>query len=326
MIVGKAQERQRKIIGAVLVAAIATLAAQSPAADKLRVGNPAPSVFAFAAIEVGIQTQIFLNHGIDAQDVEFVGAAHEQQGLVAGNIDVALGSGLDMAGIVKGVPSKAVAVMYGAPRDLCVIVLPNSPIHDPSQLKGKTIAVSGPVSLTAWVAKELSNRQGWGPNGVALAGVGSLDAMAAQVFSGNADAAVYATGNAYLLQSQGRVRILTTMDTIVPNFLTHVIYASNDLIARDPDLLRRFLKGWLETIAFMKAHEDDTLRITDKLTQLTPELGRRVYREEMPLFSLDGRFDNNALEVVRRTFTDLALLNNPPDMNALYTEDFLPSR
>jgi len=76
----------------------------------------------------------------------------------------------------------------------------------------------------------------------------------------------------------------------------------------------------------MKAHEDDTLRITDKLTQLTPELGRRVYREEMPLFSLDGRFDNNALEVVRRTFTDLALLNNPPDMNALYTEDFLPSR
>jgi len=313
-------------LGILLFAAVTMTALPSHAADKLRVGNPAPSVFAFTALEVGIQEQIFLKHGIEAQDIEFVGAAHEQQGLVAGNIDVALGSGLDMAGIVKGVPAKAVAVMYGAPRNLCVIVLPNSPIRAPSQLKGKTIAVSGPVSLTAWVAKELSNREGWGPNGVTLAGVGSLETMAAQLFSGNADASVYATDSAYLLQSQGRVRILLTMDKVVPDFLTHVIYASNELIAHNPDLLRRFLQGWFETIAFMKTHEDDTLRITNKLTSLTPALGRRVYQEQMPIFSTDGRFDPKALEVVRRTFTDLALLDTAPDMNALYTEDYLPSR
>ena len=322
----KAQNWERTTAGILCLAGIIMAASQSLAADILRVGNPAPSVFAFTAFEVGIQQQIFLTHGIEAKDIEFVGAAHEQQGLVAGNIDVALGSGLDMAGIVKGVPAKAVAVMYGAPRNLCVIVLPNSSIKDPSQLKGKTIAVSGPVSLTAWVAKELSNRQGWGPNGVTLAGVGSLETMAAQLFSGNADASVYATDSAYLLQSQGRVRILLTMDKVVPDFLTHVIYASNKLLARDPDLLRRFLQGWFETIAFMKTHEDDTLRITNKLTRLTPDLGKRVYQEQMPMFSVDGRFDRKALAVVRRTFTDLALLDKSPDMNGLYTEDYLPSR
>jgi len=59
---------------------------------------------------------------------------------------------------------------------------------------------------------------------------------------------------------------------------------------------------------------------------LTPDLGKRVYQEQMPMFSADGRFDQKALEVVRRTFTDLALLDKPPDMNGLYTEDFLASR
>ncbi len=300
--------------------------AQSSAADKLRVGKPEPTGFDFSPVEVGIETGIFPKYGIDAESVAFGGAAREQQALVAGSIDLALGSGLEMTAIVKGAPEKAVAAMYGAPRNMCVIVLPNSPITDASQLKGKTIAVSGPASLTAWVAKELSNRQGWGPEGVKLVGLGSLEGMTAQLFSGNVDASVDSTENAYLLQSQGRARILVSMGKIVPDFATHVIFASNDLIAHNPDLLRRFLKAWFDTIAFMKSHEDDTIRITDKVTGLTPAIAKIVYEEQMPMFSLDGRFDPKALDVVQRAFSDLALLNEPPNMKALYTEEYLPSK
>jgi NitT/TauT family transport system substrate-binding protein len=313
-----------------ILAALAGLAflAAAPclAADKLRIGKPEPTGFDFAPVEVGIETGIFAKHNIEAESIAFGGAAREQQALVAGSIDIALGSGLELSAIVKGAPEKAVAAMYGAPRNMCIIVLPNSPIKDPSQLKDKSIAVSGPASLTAWVAKETSNRQGWGPNGVKIVGLGSLEGMTAHLFSGNVDASVDSTENAYLLQSQNRARILISMGQVVPEFLTHVIFASNDLIARNPDLLRRFLVSWFEIIAYMNAHEDETLRITNKVTGLTPELAKIVYKEQMPMFSLDGRFDPKALAVVERTFSDLALLDKTPDMKTLYTEEFLPSR
>jgi ABC-type nitrate/sulfonate/bicarbonate transport system substrate-binding protein len=215
-------------------------------------------------------------------------------------------------------------VYAGAPRNMCIIVLPNSPVKDPSQLKDKTIAVSGPASLTAWVARETSNREGWGPNGVKLVGLGSIEGMTAQLFSGNVDASVDSTENAYLLQSQGRARILIGMGKVVPDFLTHVIFASNELITRDPGLVRRFLMASFEIIAYMNAHEDETIRITDKVTGLTPEITKIVYQEQMPMFSLEGRFDPKALAVVERTFADLALLDKAPDLKALYTEDYLP--
>jgi len=301
-------------------------AAPCLAADKLRIGKPEPTGFDFAPVEVGIETGIFAKNNIEAESIAFGGAAREQQALVAGSIDIALGSGLEMSAIVKGAPEKAVAAMYGAPRNMCIIVLPNSPVKDPSQLKGKTIAVSSPGSLTAWVAKEMSNRQGWGPDGVKLVGLGSLEGMTAQLFSGNVDASVDSTENAYKLEAQHRARILVSMGKVVPEFLTHVIFASNNLIAHNPDLLRRFLKSWFETIVYMNAHEDETIRITDKVTGLTPEIAKTVYHEQMPMFSLDGRFDPKALAVVERTFSDLKLLDKQPDMKSLYTEEYLPAR
>src|SRR5579871_6399426 len=219
-IVGTRSPRPRLSAIAMLIALALVSAATARAADTLRVGKPEATGFDFAPVEIGIETGIFAKRGIEAESIAFGGAAREQQALIAGSIDIALGSGLEMAAIVKGAPEKAVAAMYGAPRNMCVIVLPNSPVKDPSQLKDKTIAVSGPASLTAWVAKELSNRQGWGPNGVKLVGLGSLEGMTAQLFSGNVDASVDSTENAYLLEAQGRARILIGMGKVVPNFLT----------------------------------------------------------------------------------------------------------
>lgn len=321
------RKRRHHALATIMMLALTLLAAVSAqAAEKLRIGKPEATGFDFAPVEIGIETGIFAKRGIEAESIAFGGAAREQQALIAGSIDIALGSGLELAAIVKGAPEKAVAAMYGAPRNMCVIVLPKSPVTDPSQLKDKTIAVSGPASLTAWVAKELSNRQGWGPNGVKLVGLGSLEGMTAQLFSGNVDASVDSTENAYLLEAQGRARILIGMGKVVPNFLTHVIFASDDLIAHNPELVRRFLKAWFETISYMNAHEDETIRISGKVTGLPPEIGKRVFEEQMPMFSLDGRFDRKALAVIERTFGDLALLDKTPDMQTLYTEEYLPSR
>ena len=48
--------------------------------------------------------------------------------------------------------------------------------------------------------------------------------------------------------------VLMTFGDIVPDFHTHVIFATDALIKGQPDVLRRFLRGWFRTVAFMKAN------------------------------------------------------------------------
>jgi hypothetical protein len=42
------------------------------------------------------------------------------------------------------------------------------------------------------------------------------------------------------------------------------------------------------------------------------------------MFNLDGRFNAETLATLKRSFADLKLLDTPPDMAKLYTEEFLP--
>jgi NitT/TauT family transport system substrate-binding protein len=287
------------VIAAVL--ASASVLNIASAADRLRVGKPEATGFDFAVVEVGIEVGIFKKHDIDVESVAFGGAAKQAQAMTAGNLDTALGSGIDMALIVKGVPQKSVAAMFGAPTNMCVIVLPDSPITDPAQLKGNKIAVSSPTSLTSWVAGELARRQGWGPSDINRVGLGSIAGMTAQLFSKNVDASVDSTENAYQLQAEGRAKILVSFGKIVPDFLTHVILSSNELIRTNPELLRRFLKAWFETIAFMNDDKAETIRITRRVTGLPADLAETVYAEQMPMFSTDGHFDQKASDVGRPT-------------------------
>ena len=51
-----------------------------------------------------------------------------------------------------------------------------------------------------------------------------------------------------------------------------------------------------------------------------------IYDELMPMFSDDGRFDPEALAVLRRSFVEMKTLPEEPDMSKLITEAFLPKQ
>ena len=40
-----------------------------------------------------------------------------------------------------------------------------------------------------------------------------------------------------------------------------MIYATNNAIASRPDALRKFVKGWFETIRYMRSHKAETVKI-----------------------------------------------------------------
>src|SRR5262249_61214105 len=124
----------------------------------------------------------------------------------------------------------------------------------------------------------------------------------------------------YQLEAQGRAKVLVNFGDTIKTFLTHVIYASPDMMSKREGALREFLKGWFETVQFMRNNKDETVRITSVVTRLSPEIASRVYDIQKPMFLTDGHFDREAVKVVKQSILELGQAETVPPDDQLFTE------
>jgi NitT/TauT family transport system substrate-binding protein len=310
---------------AVLALAL-VLAAPANAAEKLRVGKAVPEAFSFVPLDIGIKKGLFEKNGVDATSIAFTGDAKLQQAMASDSIDIALGSGPAMAFIVKGAPIKAVAAMAGPPLLLTLVVRNDGSVKTVADLKGKRVSVSTAGSLTYWLVSETSRQQGWGPKGIEAVPMGVMPPQIAALERKEIDGIVADISTALTLERSGKFRILLRFGDLVKDFHIHVIFATNKLIAAKPDALRGFLKGWFETIAFMRANKAETVDIAKDVLHKDTDIIAKTYDTLMPMFSDTGRFDPKALATLAGSFVELGVLPEKPDMSKLYTEQFLPTK
>jgi NitT/TauT family transport system substrate-binding protein len=315
---------RRVLVLAVATVVAATLASTAMAADKVRVGKAVPFAWTFTPLDVGTEVGIFAKHGLELEVPAFAGDARLQQGLVSDSIDFGLGSGPGMAFPAKGSPAKGVAAMAGAPMNMSIVVPYNSPIKTLDEIKGKKIGITTVGSLTDWLLKRVVADKKWAPTEVTAVTVGGLDSTKAALKTGQIDGVVIALELGYALEAVKEWRVLAPLAPFAPDFHTHVIFARDDLIAKKPQLIEQFLRGWFETIAFMRANRDRTIEITAKVINLDKAVIGRVYDEQIKIFTSDGRFDPKALVVLRQSLVEMGLLQQVPDDSAMFTTRFVP--
>ncbi len=316
-----AARRRRRCI-AFLAALLLPLATPSLALDTVRLGKAVPNSFAFGAAEVGVEAKIFEGEGLDLAVSSFRGDAQLQQALAAGSLDVGLGSGPGLGFRVKGAPMIGVAAMYGAPRNLALLVPTKSPLRSVADLKGKRIGVTTAGSLTDWLVRELSRQQGWGSDGIAIAALGQMQARLAAMDRGELDGVVLEAANGYELEEAGRTRNLILFGDIVEHFYTHVIFATNDMVDKRQNLLNRFLRGWFKTVAFMRSNREFTVKSEQRTLDVRRSVVEKIYDAQMIGFSADPA----AIDVIRSSLKELGILPTIPDAKALYTDRFVPVR
>jgi ABC-type nitrate/sulfonate/bicarbonate transport system substrate-binding protein len=317
----------RHAIAALLAAALISACVVQPsrADETLRVGKAVPESFAFVPLDIGMHEGLFKRNGIGIDEIAFAGDAKLQQAMAADSLDIALGSGPAMAFIAKGAPTKAIAAMGGPPLDLTIMVRPDGP-KSAAELKGKKISVSTVGGLTYWLVSETSRQQGWGPDGIAIAPMGSMAPQIAALERGDIDGVVTDISTALELEKLAKARILTRFGQIVKDFHVHIIYATDKVIANKPDTVRAFLKGWFEAIAFMRHNKAGAVSIATQVIGKDDDINGKTYDELMPMFSDDGRFDAKALDTLANSYVELKVLPTAPDMSKLYTEAFLPPK
>jgi ABC-type nitrate/sulfonate/bicarbonate transport system substrate-binding protein len=300
------------------------IVAPAGAAEKLRVGKAVAFAWTFTPLDVGIEAGIFAKHGLEIEASAAAGDAKMQQALTADSIDVGIGSGPGMAFMVKGVPAKAVAAMYGVPKNMAVMVGYNSPAKTVDDLKGLKLGVTTVGSLTDWIGKRIGTLKGWGPAGITTVPIGGMPPARAAIKTNQIDGYIGSLETGYALEEQKEWRVISSADPFVDHFITHVFFVREEVIQKRPEVVRAFLRGWMDTIAYMKANKERTVEITSKVINITPSVAARAYDEQMSNFSLDGTFDPKAVAVLKQSFIEMGLLKEIPDDKVMFTTQFLP--
>jgi NitT/TauT family transport system substrate-binding protein len=319
---------RRAALAALAGSAAATMrGAFAKDADRLRVGKAVAENFGNVPLDVGMEFGIFEKHGVAIEELNFTGGAKVAQAVTAGAVDISLSGGPEMAFVAKGAPEIAVASISSSPSFMGICVADPSRVRGIDDLKGKKISIASVGSVTQWMVDDLNRLKGWtDPRDRATPVVigGSTTATLAALKTGQADASMTATQVGFLLESRHEGRLLVDCSNYVGPFEIFTTFASNALIARNPDAVRRFLTAWYEAVRFMKAHKAETVRIASRVMAYPPAVTERSYDTFISKFSTDGKWDPKALETLRASFADLKILDGPVDMAKLYTTEFLP--
>jgi NitT/TauT family transport system substrate-binding protein len=311
----------RRVVGAAILMVVAW-SGTAAASDKVVVARSGIDI-AFAAPEIGDEAGIWQALGLDVVVIDVPGTRIEQV-MISGDADVGLGAGIALGNRLKGVPTIGVASVAGPPYNFALIVRADSPIRSAADLKGRMVAVTTAGSLTDWLVRELSRQQGWGADGIRPMAVGDDSARMAALRSGGIDCDVAGLMQAFEVETAQQARIITYFGDVVPNFQSLLIKASDRVVETKPELLKRFLKGWFETIGFMKSHRDVGVKVVATRFRIDPAAVAKAYDVEMKMLSDDGAFSAAGMDVVARSLVELHVLDKPSQMRELYTDRFVP--
>lgn len=305
--------------------AAALLASAEAHAETLRVGKVVAQNFGFVPLNVGVDEGFFKSQGLDIKEFDFAGGAKQQQALIAGSIDIAIGGGTDMGFIAKGSPMIGIAAITASPKFMGFIAGDDPGLKAMADLKGKKVGVTTAGSTTKWMVDQLNRSQGWSTGGaIPVAIGGALATELAALKTHEVAAFVDAPAIGYQLESEHAGHLMFTAGAYLKKFEVFVIYAADPLVAKNPGAIRRFLKGWFEAVQYMRDHKSETVEIARKITGFSKPVEEREYDLLMPAFSTTGEFDTGALASLAQSFVDLKMLPQKPDMAKFYTQKFLP--
>ncbi len=316
--------RRAWLFCALLAAAGIVLAAGAKAQTKLATAKVAND-FALMMVDYGNKLGTFQKRGLDVE-VSLITQAKMIQAVVAGSIDVALASGATLAYVPKGAPLTGVAALSGPPAILVLVVRPDGSITSIDQLRDRTVAVTNLGSLTDWAVSQIAAHENWPASAIKRVSVGDTPARIATLKTGAADAAVIDLAAALDLQQRGDARILINFGDLIAKFQNQIIYASDKLIATNPEAVRNFNGAWFETLGYARTHKSDTVVFAQQELAVSADVAGRVYEALMPggFFSKDGRFDPDVLKVMSQSFVDMKLVDHDIDLSQYVTDKFLP--
>ena len=138
------------------------------------------------------------------------------------------------------------------------------------------------------------------------------------------DADVAVTSLFLSMEENKTGRLLFPVSKYVGKLAAGTLYASKNIIDTNPDAVRAFVAGWIETVNYIRSHKAEAVKMQAAITGFPESVMAKDYDLTVGMFTKACGFDAESLETLKQSFLDLQLLPSAPDMATLYTEQFLP--
>lgn len=257
-----------RAIGTAAFAVALFLAASrlAAAADKINTSYISVSPGSSSVIWVAKDARIFEKHGLDATIIFISGSVRGIQAILAGEIPIGEGGGPGLASArLAGADVVAIA---GNVNVLPYYLVAQPSIKRPEDLRGK-IGGNHIAGTTAEFALRVGLKKlGLDPlKDVQLRVIGgTMDRMIA-LQKGIVNFTVATEPGKAMAEKLGFPTIVDLAALQIP-FPQNGVYTSTRFIREHPDIVRRYMRAYVEAIHFYKTHKEETIKISQKYSRL----------------------------------------------------------
>src|SRR4029453_12443227 len=275
--------------------AVVMAAPMATAQDKLRMGWMSVSGL-HSAVWVAETKGLFRKHGIDAEViVTGQGGTAGISALLANDVQIVNSAGdVLVAAALRG---GATVMIAGVVNKGLQRLATKPEIKTPADLKGKRIGVTRIGAVSHSVLLMMLQQWKMSPSDVQVMPLGSSPSMLASLDKGGIEGAVLTIPSMFVAEDRG-YRVLLDMGDTDIYYLHTMVATTRQYIKNNRDKVLRFLKGYVEGIAFVKQNRKESLDIVKKKLRIGPEqegnLERSIdllsakYYETIPYPSLRG--------------------------------------
>ena len=261
-----------------LAIALTGASTYATAQDKIRMGHSSIGA-TNGSIWVAEEKGLFKKYGVDVE-VIFLGGggARVVSSFLAGDIQFSVGGGegsirSQMRGAETVIASSTLS--KGLQR-----ILAKPEIKTYQDVKGKRVGITQYGSAAHLVLLLMLKKWNMRPEQVQILQVGSSPALLASLDKGGIDAAVLTLPTFFLAEDKG-CRVVGDPNTMDIYYLQNTLETTRSYIKKNREAVIKFLKGYIEGIAYFKKNKKESLEIMRRKLRIQSSQERDVRYMEM---------------------------------------------
>jgi NitT/TauT family transport system substrate-binding protein len=258
--------------------------AQTTSSDKVVVSYPSRSITNFPILETGQRRGFYQKENLSVSIVYMRGGI-DIKALLTGDADFGTGSTTAVTAFVAGAPLRVVMSMNSFV-DQALYAQPK--YRNLAQLKGQSIGSLNPGGLVDTLLRKIIVQNGLSPErDFIILNMGGTPERYAALKSGTLAASMLSAPHSLRAEKDGFTRIAVTRDYVDVPGTAFVVHA--DKIKKQPQMVKRFLRGSLRAMNFIRENRPDTTQMIVREFGMDQEIAGLAYKQLLELLSADGK-------------------------------------